>query len=304
MGNSDNESKALGKMKMACPAFNGKSGEYEEWRVKVEDWMLITEDVMKYPGIAIRMGLQGKAMDVAMGMERSVLRTKEGAEKLIEKLDSIYRKDNVLETYSKVRSYLKVERNSKEKIADYLHRYDKLADECKRATGGEGMLDGEVKGCHLLEQANVTEQQKQMILAACGRDKLEYNIIKKVMKRIFESLDREETKEEDWWEEKGTKEKERYNNNEKKWQGWKTKKNPMGIGGKISRCAICGSEFHWARECPENYKNKGRGRAETGKKDEKEQVFVGREEEDEGSYWTEVEAILDTGCNSTLCGEL
>ena len=32
--------------------------------------MLITEGVIKYPGVAIRLGLQGKALGIAMGIER------------------------------------------------------------------------------------------------------------------------------------------------------------------------------------------------------------------------------------------
>ena len=148
---SDKESVGV---RQACPTFSGKGGEYEEWRVKAEDWILMVEDVVKYPGIGMRMGLEGRAMEVGMTMERSELKKKDGAEKLLEKLDKRYRKDKVMETYGKVRQYLKVERGKEEKIEDYLHRYDKLAEECKKATGNNGMLDGEIKGCHLLEQAN------------------------------------------------------------------------------------------------------------------------------------------------------
>ena len=117
-----------------------------------------------------------------------------------------------METYAKVRKYLKVEREKGEKIGEYLHRYDRLAEECKKAIGGIGMIDGEVKGCHLLEQANVGEQQKQMVLAACGGDKLEYKMLTKVMKRIFEGLGeegKEEEKSEEWWEDEGRKDREK-----------------------------------------------------------------------------------------------
>jgi hypothetical protein len=261
------------------------------------------------PGVGMRMGLEGRAMEVGMTMERSELKKKDGAEKLLEKLDKRYRKDKVMETYGKVRQYLKVERGKEEKIEDYLHRYDKLAEECKKATGNNGMLDGEIKGCHLLEQANVDESQKQMIIAACGKDKLEYNMVQKVMRRIFEGLGgKEEKKEEDWWEDRGRRERGNVRETERKYMGNRGngRRNPMDKGGRITKCAICGSESHWARECPQNYNNKKKGinkGENNGDKKEEEKVFIGGVEEND-NYWEEIEAILDTGCNSTLCGEL
>ena len=43
-------------------------------------------------------------------------------------------------------------------MEDYLHRYERLSSECKKAAGS--MLEGEIKGCHLLEQANLEDYKK------------------------------------------------------------------------------------------------------------------------------------------------
>ena len=29
--------------------------------------------------------------------------------------------------------------------------------------------------------------------------------------------------------------------------------NPVNFYGDISRCRICGSKFHWAKDCPDSY---------------------------------------------------
>ena len=38
------------------------------------------------------------------------------------------------------------------------------------------------------------------------------------------------------------------------------KQNPIStLSGKISRCAVCQSIYHWAKDCPHNESNKNQG---------------------------------------------
>lgn len=69
--------------------------------------------------------------------------------------------------------------------------------------------------------------------------------------------------------------------------------------GKVSRCVICESEYHWAKECPQKWKNI----KENDEIKQNERMYLGSSEE-EKEYWKELEAIIDTGCNSSVCGEL
>jgi hypothetical protein len=203
-----------------------------------------------------------------------------------------------------------MERRDGENMEEYILRYDKISNECSREK--ECSLVSEIKGCHLIERANLTEAQKQMVLSACSSEKLIYDKVAQVMKRIFSSLGGE--KEEEWWESKSKpKEKEETQRNFTYVRGGASGRgrgrNPMGRYGRISKCAICGSEFHWARECPRNAQNKREGsttrkREEEKRKEGDEKVYMSGMMEDEVNYWEEVEAILDTGCNSTVIGEL
>lgn len=34
--------------------------------------------------------------------------------------------------------------------------------------------------------------------------------------------------------------------------------NPLDANGQISRCSVCGSKFHWARQCPDSYETKAK----------------------------------------------
>ena len=71
--------------------------------------------------------------------------------------------------------------------------------------------------------------------------------------------------------------------------------------GIVTTCAICRSEFHWARECPNNFKN--RRNFDQNKSKQSDEVFIGGVFE-ESNDWAEVEAILDTGCNNSVIGEI
>lgn len=313
----------MAEVRYLCPGFSGKKEEYEDWRVRVDDWVVFSQLGVKdgekdlkaiTMAVEIRMALKGKALEATKHIERSKLQKVGGERIILERLDQVYRKDKVTEVYSKVRSLLKIERGSEEPMEDYLNRYDRLAGDCEKE--GIDMLKGEMKGCHVLEQAGLDENQKQMVLAACGQDKLEYERIRRVMKRIFEGLGSKE-KEEEWWEKgRGIGYKNQGRGELKSYE--RGEKNPTRYG-KTTRCVVCSSEYHWARECPKSYRQQTRGRGgrggigqrmqaersreEKGHETEEEKVFLEKKEEKD-SHWLEVEAILDTGCNSSVIGEL
>ena len=279
-----------GGVKLKCPAFNGDKDKYEDWSVKVKHWAWLTRKTVEAQGLVILMGLEGKAFDAVKDLEDEVLRGASGADAVMKKLDEVYKKELVWSNYDKVVSYLKIERMKSEKIRDYLLRYEKLANDCKRVGGT--LLDGEPKGIHLLEQANLTEGQKHLVISGCGREKLEYDTVKHVMKRIFESSEEEK---EDSWLERYDKKREP----ERRWQGNRGGKNPVR-NGIITKCNICRSENHWALQCPRHFNNREKKVENVAKEETTEKVYL----EDGQEYWGELEAILDTGCRQTVIGDI
>ena len=323
-----------------CPRFSGVQAEYKAWRGQVEDWLTVCEELVKYPGIEIRLSLRGRALEVTEGMEREELKKKEGPKMILGKLDEVYLKDTLMENYGKMKRYLKIERESGEKMRDFIIRYEKDESECKRALG-KCMFEGEAKGLHLLEQANLSENQKQLVLAACGQGKLEYGTVSQILKRTFEGLGSKEECE--WWGSENyanlgrgregytNRGRENYRNRgrwnrgrgernppdregkitlcgicKSEWH-WarecpqKGGKNPVDKEGKITLCGICRSEWHWARECPQHIKKEENGQV---KEKDEERVFIGEVSRADEDSWGEIDAILDTGCKSTVCGEL
>ena len=299
-----------------CPRFNGLQAEYKGWKGQVEDWLAVCGDDVKYPGIEIRMSLKGKALAVTEGIDRDELKKSVGEKAISKKLDEAYLKDTLMDNYSKMKRYFKIERESGETMRDFIIRYEKMELECRRAIG-KNMFEGEAKGFHVLEQASITDNQKQMVLSACGNGKLEYGTVSQIMKRIFEGLGNKEEdgkgKESEWLESEGYSNlwrgRENYRSrgrgNRSRGRGGR---NPLNKQGKVSVCVICNSEWHWARECPQNIINKKKeeNRTMTNQEKEKdeERVYVGEISKVDEESWGEVDAILDTGCKSTVCGEL
>ena len=299
------------KWRRECPRFSGVQAEYKGWKGQVEDWLVVCGDDVQYPGIEIRMSLRGRALEVTEGIDREELKKKGGDTIILKKLDAAYKKDTLMDNYGKMKRYFKTERESGETMREFIIRYEKEELECSKAIG-KSMFEGEAKGFHLLEQANLSENQKQMVLAACGKGKLEYEVVSQIMKRIFEGLGNKEDNE--WWGSEG------YTN---VWRGrdsyrprsisrgrgtrgrGRDGKNPLNRDGRVSLCTLCKSEYHWVRDCPQNVMNKTKKGKEPSQEQEKseERVYVEVSKVDE-EHWGDIDAILDTGCKSTVCGEL
>ena len=300
------------KWRRECPKFNGGQAEYKSWKGQVEDWLAVCGDDVKYPGIEIRLSLKGRALEVTEGIDRDELKKEGGEKEILKKLDEAYLKDTLMDNYSKMKAYFKIERESSETMRDFIIRYEKVELECRKAIG-QNMFEGEAKGFHVLEQANLSESQKQMVLAACGKGKLEYETVSQVMKRIFEGMGNKEDSE--WLGSEDFtnvgRQRENYWNrgrwNKNRGRGGR---NPLGKNGKVTVCVICNSEWHWARECPQNAlsrkkeENRPRHAVSQEKERNEEEVYVGEVSKIDEEGWGEVEAILDTGCKSTVCGEL
>lgn len=308
------ESSARGvewRWRRECPRFSGIQAEYKAWKGQVRDWIDVCGDEIKYPALEIRMSLKGKALQVTEELDREELKKKIGSELILKKLDEVYLKDTLMENYGIMKSYFKIERDSNEKMRDFVLRYEKAASECNRALGKE-LFEGEAKGFHILEQASLTESQKQMVLAACGDGKLEYSKVSQIMKRIFEGLGNKE--ESEWLGAMGTatfdasKDKENFRYRPRPtgrgrvFRG-RGGRNPLNRDGKVSRCVVCNSEWHWARDCPQNFQNKKKEVYGEGDKVE-EEIYMGEVFRTSEEPWEDIEAILDTGCKSTVCGEL
>ena len=94
--------------------------------------------------------------------------------------------------------------------------------------------------------------------------------------------------------------------------------NPLDASGQASRCLICDSRYHWARECPRAYENceDETYQTENYVTDVENEVvqltLLNDATVDSGDYKKKLSVlvgeslgsiVLDTGCSTTVCGE-
>ena len=71
-----------------CQTFNGEKEEYDNWRMQVEDWLVLEEGNLKYSGIEIRLCLKGRALRLSESIKREDLKKKGGEREILKVLDN------------------------------------------------------------------------------------------------------------------------------------------------------------------------------------------------------------------------
>jgi hypothetical protein len=163
----------------------------------------------------------------------------------------------------------------------------------------------------------LSETDQHIVLGACSLEGYEYETVKKVLGRVFQEMKKEPSNErgEREWLVNNQSERKCFKCNEgghfareckAKWKCYKCNEEGhiaknCGSKKKDFKCFICNSKEHGVSECPDNWKNKG-------KKDNKEEVVMwsrlDKQNDDKEIGLESIEGVLDTGCNTTLWGEL
>lgn len=303
---NNKESEGLMRKNNKCPVFSGKADEYVIWKCLVEDWMTVVgkeENV----GLQIRMSVQGKPLAILVDIERKELMKKNGYKLIFEKLDRMYLREEGMNRIEKLKEFLKIEKEKDENMREYVLRYEKVYEECKKVGGGT--MSEAMKGTHVLMGAKLNERDQHIILGACGNKNYDYEEISRALCRIFSEKEKEKI-EKCWVSDEGEK---------------KEKKNPLNRFGKRMKCTkcrseehfmkeckekmkcwICKQETHWAMQCPKNWRNLGEEKERERKnenKGEKVHNYLCSDEKEDLEIG-DIEAILDTGCPRSVIGKL
>jgi len=296
-----------------CPQFNGEREKFKQWRSKVEDWYETDGQYLEYPGLEVRQAVEGKAYEAVEDIDRRKLKESNGFQTILMNLDKIYKKDEKMERYDKTKAYYNIKQSHGESVSDYLNRFEKVRREWKMLKGSQE----EDEGIFLLGTMRLNDNDHHVIAGAC-QDDFKYDNVWRKLKNIMGERENHE-KEKIWWNSKEEKQENRVEG----------KRNPINKKGNISKCMNCRSEFHFAKQCPKekkcfvcgsgdhfgrdcekNYYNMNRNKREEESK-KSEATKEGRKEKftamSSGGWWTDeiedCEAILDTGCPKSVCGD-
>ena len=160
--------------------------DYKAWKTKTEIWLGLDADLPKKdqaPLIRLYSFDEHPAAEAAVEhLTLDELANDDGLKALWLKLDQNFLEDALDELYSSFRDVFEYTRNKQESVLQYIvnfeHKWDKMATGC-----GQTGLAPELKGSFLLYNANLSQNDRNIILASVTS--LKYADMKSTMKRVF-----------------------------------------------------------------------------------------------------------------------
>ena len=304
---------------------------YESWKKEIQIWQRFTSLEKEKQALAIFLSLEGKARETVLEVEVDDLNKDDGVEKVLAKLDNLFLKDKLQLAYTSYDNFEKFRRPSDMSMADYVAEFERLYNKAKVY---EMVLPEGILAYKFLNNANLSDTHDKLIRATMTD--LTYNSMKNQVKKIFGdlslniSMNKSSTSspqiklepEESLNFEAHTDDQEnivaytrgsyrqrqqpryrgRGRGNRQTFPGSTSapKRNPTKPDGGTSTCNVCGSIYHWAKDCPNSYVNMQHKRSNNEEADyvslysDTMKCFVGE---------TLGMAVLDSGCTKNVCGE-
>lgn len=279
---------------------------YECWKNEVNVWKRITELDKKKQALAIALGLEGRAREIAMEISADQLDQDDGMETLLAKLDGVFLREEKDRTYEAYSHFDRISKDSSVSMEDYIIDFEQRYNRMKKYNMA---LPDAVLAFKLLDTACLDRKDRQLALTACTE--LTFTSMKSALKRIFGGkpgassaiqLNQEAAFLADQRPVKGRR-NTAFPSGQQRTPLPGT--NPLDKFGKRSRCAVCQSTYHWARDCPHK-KNEQVRLTEDENVDEVNITLLTQDPvPDAEIFLTESlgSAIIDTACTRTVCGE-
>lgn len=278
---------------------------YECWKNEISIWKLVTDLDKKKQALTVVLGLEGRARETALEIPANDLNEDDGMETLLAKLDEVFlreEKDRAYEAYSHFDS---ISKDSAVSMADYIIDFEQRYNRMKKYNM---TLPDAVLAFKLLDTACLEEKSRQLALTACTD--LTFASMKSALKRIFGGKTSgasggSETQDAAFFMEQRPSGKFRRNNGplQSRQRQPQQGTNPLDKYGKRTKCVICQSTYHWAKDCP--HRRNEVKLAEDENVEECNITLFTKVMTDSEIFLTESlgSAIIDTACTRTVCGE-
>ena len=311
------------------PVFN-ENDDYDQWKKDVDLWCSVTdiEDVKQ--AVIIHLSLTGRARQASSELSGTELKSKTGVKNLMSRLDRVFLQDKNWKCFNVYMEFENYKREPDASIDVYLSEFDRRHHKLREC---DVKLPEAILACRLLKSCNLSDMYFQLALSTTAEITL--NSVRETLKKLFtdkgakaiaagsnttsNNVEVVKSEAEEAFYSSGSSYRGgrggrgygrsgRYNHGSR----GSRRGNPTDYSGNVSRCFTCGSEQHWARDCPKGYQ-RGRGNDRSGpnssyhcESEETEMILVATKvcETDmrELSMETVGHAVLDSGCSQTVCG--
>ena len=310
-----------------------KPEEFEDWKRDIEIWKAITSvDVTKQGPILYR-SLEGQAKKACSNIPVGDICGDQGYTLLIKKLTEIFSKDNEQKAFEDCRTFEIFKRPPEMSIVEYITEFERLYDRLKvhdmnyadavlayKLLINANISEEKQSMCRAtmvkLTFANIKRQLKVIHdSTGIGTQNDGQNVTVKE-EHVFET---EYSDSDNFFaqsnrgpgrpwnrggrQSRGYRGNYGFNNRGHPQRNWRSmgepdrdkKKNPLDKYGRVTKCGICQSILHWARDCPDRESGTG------------EQISL-FSNEIQGPYLPQFLketincAILDCGCVKSVCG--
>ncbi|XP_061906336.1 uncharacterized protein LOC133659674 [Entelurus aequoreus] len=282
---------------------------YECWKNEVNIWARVTELDKKKQALAVALGLEGRAKDIAMEIPADDLDKDTGMATLLAKLDGVFQQEEKDRAYEAYYQFDRLMKDSSVSMADYIIDFEQRYNRIKKY---DMALPDAVLAFKLLDTACLDEKNRQLALTACPD--LKFASMKSALKRIFGAKTAPGLSHGIQLNQDAaffTEQRQRQGQGRRNTFQQKSERtplpgtNPLDKFGKRSRCAVCQSTFHWAKDCP--YKKNEQVRLTEDENVEEVNITLLTNDpmSDAEIFITESlgSAIIDTACTRTVCGE-
>ena len=277
---------------------------YESWKNEVNIWTRVTDLDKEKQALAVALALSGRARDTAMEIPVDDLNKDTGMGTLLAKLDDLFlkeEKDRIYEAYS---DFDRINKEANMSMADYIIDFEQRYSRMKKY---KMELPDAVLAFKLLDTACLDITDRQLALTACTD--LTFASMKSALKRIFGG--KTSTTAERIGQESVFATEQRWLKS-KSWQQSARQKtppqpgtNPLDKHGRRSKCAVCQSTYHWAKDCPHKGENVKMTEDKTDVEECNITLYAKESPTDAEIFMTECfgSAIIDTACTRTVCGQ-
>ena len=326
-------------MKMPPPLEDEDS--YEVWKEDLQIWCDLTDIPVEKQALAVHLTLTGRARAASQQVKREDLKKSTGVKTLLTKLDSEFLVEKGRRQFAAFNAFHNYTRTTDDMgtfVSGFENVYFKFTQ--------QGMtLPDTVLAFMLLRAGNLEEVDRKVIMSSIKE--VTYANMKSSLKRVFcddapksEASSLQIKSEPVFY---GNEERDytgqqarggRGGRGRRQWRGGRggqrsltganrtpvaarggRRSNPHNSDGNVSRCFICDSKFHWARNCPDAYENSNSEvlaatEEETVENEESVQLSLfmgytanGRSTKLQTLITEAAEcAVLDSGCSNTVCG--